>query len=275
MSTILENAPLFNRWRCLEGWGRYDASMIRTVGHTPTKAWHRFHIRRARWSWALAITLALGTGVLAVLGYFAQVTWPELLYALALTTYRLAVAYAIALAVGVGVALLVGWSRTVDFFFPIFDILQNLPSFALLPIFIYFFGFGNEMIILFSVTSIVWPILFAILTAIKSAHQDMSDAATIFGANGWRRVTSYLGPLSFPAILTGSIVGIAIGWEAVIGAEIIADSSGFGAFIKGAGASGISETTIAGIIAILLLVFVINRLVWAPLLAESTKHYAE
>lgn len=219
--------------------------------------------------------LLLATALLAGLGYFTHVDWAALGDALLRTLYRLAFAYGIALVVGAALALVVGWGPLIDFFFPLFDVLQNVPSFALIPLFIYFFGFTDLMIILFSVTSIVWPILFAVLTAIKSAHTDLNDAATVFGATGLRRIGAYLAPLSFPAIVTGSIVGIAIGWEAVIGAEIIADTSGFGAFIKSASASGITPATIAGTLAILVLVFVINRLVWAPLLAESTKRYAE
>lgn len=213
--------------------------------------------------------------LLTAFGYFGSTTWVVLGKAIGYTTYRIAIAYAIALVLGVSIALLVGWSPLGDFFFPIFDVLQNLPSFALIPLFIYFLGYTNLMIILFAVSSIVWPILFAVLTAIKSAHNDLNDAATIFGARGFRRIPYYLAPLSYPAILTGSIVGIAIGWEAVIGAEIITNIAGFGEFIKTVDVSGISQSAVAGMLAILVIVFVINRIVWAPLLAESAKRYAE
>lgn len=219
--------------------------------------------------------VVIATILLIVSGYFNSVSWPTLGAAVFNTTYRLALAYGIALVLGVSIALLVGWSPFADALFPIFDILQNIPSFALIPFFIYFFGLTDIMVILFAVSSIVWPILFAILTAIKSAHQDLSDAATIFGARGLRRIPFYLAPLSFPAMLTGSIVGIAIGWESVIGAEIIVNISGFGSFIKTAGTSGINQATIAGMLVILIIVFVVNRMVWAPLLAESAKRYAE
>lgn len=220
----------------------------------------------------VVVVVALFFGVS---GYFNTVSWPALLEAVLHTTYRLAIAYAIALILGVSIALLVGWSPFADLFFPVFDVLQNIPSFALIPLFIYFLGYTDVMIILFAVSSIVWPILFAILTAIRSAHKDLNDAATIFGAQGLRRIPFYLAPLSLPAILTGSIVGIAIGWESVIGAEIIASAGGFGAFIKNASATGVSEAAIAGMLAILVIVFVVNRVVWAPLLAESSKRYAE
>ena len=213
--------------------------------------------------------------LLAAAGYFGSVAWPTLGIAVIRTTYRLIAAYGIALAIGVSLALLVGWSPFSDALFPVFDILQNIPSFALIPFFIYFFGLTDQMVILFAVSSILWPILFAVLTAIKSAHRDLSDAATIFGARGLRRIPYYLAPLSVPAILTGSIVGIAIGWESIIGAEIIVNASGFGAFIKTASVSGIDQSSLAGMFVILIIVFVVNRLVWAPLLAESTRRYAE
>ncbi len=212
--------------------------------------------------------------VLAFSGYFSDVSWPVLFDAILRTTYRLALAYGIALLIGVVLGLIVGWSPFTDALFPVFDILQNVPSFALIPFFIYFLGFTDQMIVLFAVSSIVWPILFAVLTAIKNAHRDLDDAATVFGATGFKRIPFYFTPLSFPAILTGSIVGIAIGWEAIIGAEIIAHVAGFGAFATAAGATGVSKAAIAGMLAILVIVFVVNRLVWAPLLADSAKRYA-
>ncbi len=249
--------------------------MIGSTVHPQTRALHRSHARRYRYAWILMAVIIGISLIFVASGYFNGVIWSTLADAVLRTTYRIVVAYIIALALGVSLALIVGWSPFIDFFFPFFDILQNLPSFALFPLFIYFLGFTDQMIIFFAVSSIVWPILFAVLTAIKSAHNDLNDAATIFGAMGLKRITYYLAPLSFPAILTGSIVGIAIGWESVIGAEIIANASGFGAFIKNADASGISPTAIAGALGILVIVFIINRLVWAPLLAESSRRYAE
>ncbi len=249
--------------------------MIRSVTHPQAGPWHRIHLMRHRRALIL-MTIVIGIAVLfGISGYFSGVAWPTLLEAVLRTTYRLALAYGIALVLGVTIALLVGWSPFIDFFFPFFDILQNIPSFALFPLFIYFFGFTDQMIILFATSSIVWPILFAVLTAIKGAHKDLNDAATIFGATGFRRVSFYLAPLALPAVLTGSIVGIAIGWEAIIGAEIIANIAGFGAFIKNVDISGIDASAVAGALAILVIVFVINRLVWAPLLLESSRRYAE
>ncbi|MFH1178559.1 MAG: ABC transporter permease subunit [bacterium] len=249
--------------------------MIRSVAHPQNSAWHRAHLARHRRAWLIMIGIVGAAIFLVLFGYFGTVAWTTLGNAVLHTTYRLAFAYGFAFLLGVSIALIVGWSPFSDALFPVFDILQNIPSFALIPFFIYFFGYTDQMIILFAVSSILWPILFAVLAAIKNAHKDLNDAATIFGARGLRRIPFYLAPLSFPAILTGSIVGVAIGWESVIGAEIIANISGFGAFIKTASVSGINQAAIAGMFVILIIVFVINRMIWAPLLAESAKRYAE
>jgi len=249
--------------------------MIGSTIHPRTTALHIHHARRYARAWWLMAAVISAAVVLTVFGYFGPTTWVVLGKAIGYTTYRIAIAYAIAFVLGVTIALFVGWSPLGDFFFPIFDVLQNLPSFALIPLFIYFLGYTNLMIILFAVSSIIWPILFAVLTAIKSAHNDLNDAATIFGAKGFKRIPYYLAPLSYPAMLTGSIVGIAIGWEAVIGAEIITNIVGFGEFVKTVDVTGISQSAIAGMLAILVIVFIVNRLVWAPLLAESARRYAE
>ncbi len=249
--------------------------MVRSVTHSHSRQWHRIHLSQVRHGWPIVLGVGLMGAVLAALGYFGSVDWALLIQALAETTYRLVLAYFLALVLGIVLALLIGWSPFMDTLFTIFDVVQNIPSFALIPFFIYFFGFTDQMIILFAMTSIIWPILFAMLTAIKTAHTDLSDAARIFGATGFRRIRYYLAPVSIPAMLTGSIVGIAIGWEAVIGAEIIVHIAGFGSFIDDASRTGVTETTLAGLMAILILVFLINRLVWLPLLAQSSKRFSE
>lgn len=248
--------------------------MITNIERPRSSAWYRAHLARHRRALAITGGIIAATIILAAFGTFGSISWSALGIALVRTAYRLLAAYIIALVLGTTVALLVGWSPFVDAFFPVFDILQSFPAFALIPFFIYFFGFTDEMIILFAASSIVWPILSAVLTAIKNASRDQADTATLLGARGWKRVRSYLAPFAVPAILTGSVVGIAIGWESVIGAEIIANTSGFGAFIRTASVSGIDASALVGLLAILILVFVVNRLVWIPFLTESARHYA-
>ncbi len=192
---------------------------------------------------------------------------------LLLSVFRLFTAYSISLVAALFLSLLIGQSKLGDALLPVFDLLQNIPSFALIPLFIFFFGYTNLMVIIFAASSILWPILFYVLHALRTARSDWSDAATIFGAVGVKRDLHYFLPLAFSAVVTGSIVGFSIGWEAVIGVEIIGLSSGIGVFLNQT-LSGDRTGFALGIFLLLLVVFVLNRLVWMPLLRES-QLYAE
>ena len=235
---------------------------------------HGFRVYKKR----AHVLIAFGVIILPIvfillIGRVSQVSSAALAIGLGLSLYRLLVAYIISLVAAIILAVLLGHGKVGDFFVPVFDLLQNLPSFALIPIFVLAFGYTNQMAILFATSSILWPILFSILSAFRTAKSDLNEAATVFGAVGAKRVFNYLIPLSFPAIITGSIVGISIGWEAIIGIEIIGLSNGIGAFLNSA--AGVNKgTLIFGVVALLLLVFSINKLIWMPLLKKS-QNYAE
>lgn len=238
---------------------------------------HGFHsfrvFKRGIHVFVVFVILALPLIFIFLAGQISQISASTLLSDMGLSLFRLFLAYTISLVLGAGIAVLVGQSKLGDFFVPVFDVLQNLPSFALIPLFIILFGRTNKMAIIFAASSMLWPILFYVLNSLKTARTEFNEAATVFGATGAKRVFNYLIPLSFPAIITGSIVGISIGWEAVIGIEIISLSNGIGAFLNNAlGAS--HRTLFFGTIALLLVVFSINRLVWMPLI-KKTQLYGE
>lgn len=191
---------------------------------------------------------------------------------LILSFFRLAAAYFISLFLALVLAIALGRGKLSDFFVPVFDLLQNLPSFALIPVFVLALGRTNVMAVAFAASAMLWPILFYILTAMRTARVDLEEVAAIFGASGFKRVFYYLVPLSFSSIITGSIVGISIGWEAIIGIEIIGLYNGIGFFLNNAGDD--HQILTLGIVALLLVVFCINKLVWVPLLKKA-QLYAE
>jgi ABC-type nitrate/sulfonate/bicarbonate transport system permease component len=211
---------------------------------------------------------------LAILGGFTDINIAKLSSGIGISLYRLIIGYLISLTLGVGIAIFLEYAAISEFFMPVLDVLQNVPSFALIPVFAIAFGYTNTMAIIFAATSIIWPILFYVLSALTTARKELNEAATVFGAVGEKRIWNYLVPLSFPAIITGSIVGISIGWEAVIGIEIIGLSSGVGVFLSQASSAGDRNTLLLGIVAILLVVFAINKLIWTPLI-KKTHYYAE
>ena len=235
---------------------------------------HGLRIYRRRWHILYLFgILILPMVFIVIAGQVSHLSAIVLTTALIESLYRLAIAYGISLLCALVLAIFLGTGRAGNFFIPVFDLLQNLPSFALIPVFVLLFGYSDLMAIIFAATSIVWPILFSLVSALRMARMDLNEAATIFGARGWSRIAHYLLPLSFPALLTGSMVGISIGWEAIIGMEIIGNYRGIGTFLNNASASN-QTVLLLGIIALLLLVFSINKLIWTPLL-QKTYLYGE
>jgi ABC-type nitrate/sulfonate/bicarbonate transport system permease component len=232
---------------------------------------HGFHLTKKRkHKITTGLLLFIILIIVLTISISAGHSLPQLAEALALSLFRLVVAYLISLVVAVIIAVLISNNKIGDSLIPVFDLMQNLPSFALIPIFVLWLGYTNIMTIIFAATSILWPILFYMLHALKTVQRDEEDAAKIFGAKGLKKVLFFSLPVAFPSIVTGSIVGFSIGWEAIIGVEIIGLSTGIGPFLNvSSGTVGYDKTLILGISALLLVVFLINRLVWMPLLKKS------
>ncbi len=229
---------------------------------------HGFHLTRKRkHKVTTALFIIVILSIIIAIGLYSGNSFSILMSALFVSTFRLVIAYIISLVAATLIAVIINNNRIGDSLIPIFDLMQNLPSFALIPIFVLWFGYTNLMTIIFAATSILWPILFYMLHALKTANKDKEDAAKIFGATGLKRIIFFSLPIAFPAAVTGSIVGFSIGWEAIIGVEIIGLSSGIGPFINTV--SGNNKGMILGLSALLLLVFLINRFVWMPLLKKS------
>lgn len=233
---------------------------------------HGFKISKKNYSLAIfVLTLLVPVISLVIIGHISQIALNDIFLNILVSLLRLLGGYLISLVLAVALALLIDQSKLGEIAIPVFDLMQNLPSFALIPIFATIFGYTNFMAIVFAATSIIWPILFYVLNAIKTAPKDLNNASYIFGARGLKRALFYYLPLSFPAIITGSIVGFSIGWEAIIGMEIIGLNNGIGSLLN----NSISQSKpffALGLTALLVLVFIINRLVWMPLLKKAQNY---
>lgn len=192
----------------------------------------------------------------------------RLLWDLTVSCGRLFIAYAI--------AAVIGWLLAVSFYrgkraivaLPVLDVLQSFPTFAALPLAIAIWGPSNITTIVFLVLTIIWPIVFSMLSTLKMTKHEWHEVAQMSGLSGWTYVRRFLFPLTFPAFITGSIVGLGEGWEALVATEMIVGlQTGLGPFFERYAER--PTITTFGILGFLLLIFVVNKLVWIPLLEWS------
>ena len=219
----------------------------------PMRYSHSVKIYKKRWHLLLTfITIAAPFIYIFIFSEFTGVKTSQVFVDLGASFFRVAIAYLISVILAIPMAFFLGQGKTGDFFLPVFDVLQSFPSFALLPLLTVWFGIGNAVAIIFLVVTMIWPILFSALSAIRLGRKDLEEAAFVFGARGWKKMFVFTLPLSLPGLIIGSIVGIGEGWEAIVGAEIIGVTPGIGGFLNNASVQGDIPVLSFGIIALLL-----------------------
>ncbi len=189
---------------------------------------------------------------------------------------RVVISYIISVVLAILLTLFVTSSQKIEsIFLPLFDVLQSFPSFAMFPLLLVWLGRGSTVTIFILIISMLWPILFTLITAQKQTKQELVEVSHVFGATGFKYLRYVQIPLMFSAIITGSIVAWGEAWEAIIAAEIIASVPGVGSYLAEAGTAGRENVLIIGILLLMLLLFIMNKYVWLPLLNKSTKYQGE
>ncbi len=149
-----------------------------------------------------------------------------------------------------------------------FDVMQSMPTFTILPLAITFFGSSEILIIFFLVITIIWPIIFSIVSALKQAEKSWEEAVVMTRIRGFAYVRYYLLPLTAPGIVTGAIIGLGDGWEALIATELLLGVNlGLGPFFNQFSTN--PTMTLFGVLVFLSFIFTLNKFIWLPLLEKS------
>lgn len=233
------------------------------------RAYHHFSVNRSYKHLFVAFCFLLIPlfGLLvftAVTGISFQLT----VYDLLVSVWRLGVAFVIATVLAWVLVVVLIKGKTEVPTLALFDVMQSLPTFTILPIAVHFLGQSESTIILFLIITVIWPIIFSIVSSIKQVDQSWRDAVAMSGIKGFDYIRYYLFPVTTPGIVTGAIIGLGDGWEALIATEIILQTqTGLGAFFQGFSSN--SAETLLGVLVFLSVVFTINKLIWLPLLDKS------
>ncbi len=241
--------------------------MRRSNGHA------RMYVSKAHVAATLFFVFAPFAFVL-IFSKLAHIAAPILLVDIAISIIRLFFGYIIAALLGWGLAIAFYRGKRAIVALPIFDVLQSFPTFAALPLAIWLWGPSNTTVIIFLVLTIIWPIFFSVVSAMKLIKHEWEEAAQIMNLRGWNFFKLFLLPISIPSLVTGSIIGLGEGWEAIVATEIIVGmKSGLGNFFSSYSAN--TGVTTFGILGLLLLIFSVNKILWLPLLEKTHEKLAE
>lgn len=189
-------------------------------------------------------------GAWAVVTALVQITFggpllPALFESLKLLVIGFATATVLGFVLGVGIGRYKAVDRT---FSPYFSALYALPTVALVPLVLVWFGFGliGRVIVVF--LAAFFPILINVYTGVRDAPGDLIEVARSFGVRGelamLRRVVI---PSAVPFIMAGIRLGIGRGVVGMAVAEVYLRLGGIGTLIVEYGAVFATDRLMAAI----------------------------
>jgi len=184
-----------------------------------------------------------------------------LIQSIAATLKRVLIGFGLAAAIGVPLGLLMGWFRTLDAIVtPLFDALRFVAPIAWVPFAALWFGtgIGGPVLIIFS--GAFPPCVINAYRGAKFVEPRFIEAAQTLGASHWRMITEVLLPASVPSIVAGLRISAGLGWQSLVGAELIVASSGIGYLLVKGQANISTSTVMSGMIAIGIVGFAIDAL---------------
>lgn len=145
-----------------------------------------------------------------------------ILPAIANTLESLILGMLLGVAAGLILALLASVSKIGDDFVGMLVAVFNpLPSVAILPLALIWFGLSNTAIVFVTALAAMWPIVLNAdmgFRTINLTHRRVSDN---LGLSAVRRIFNVLLPASLPYLLSGLKLSWAFGWRTVVAAELV------------------------------------------------------
>jgi NitT/TauT family transport system permease protein len=154
------------------------------------------------------------------------------------SAYQFAIGYLAAVIVGVVVGMLVGWYRNVaSATQPLISALYSTPRIALIPLFVVWFGVGNDSKIVIVFIEAVFQILLSVVAGVRATDEQLLAVARSFGASEWQIFTTVVLPGAVPFLISGLRLAVGTGIVGMVVGEMLAGTAGIGYVIQNAGAT--------------------------------------
>ncbi|MHB8062395.1 MAG: ABC transporter permease [Ruminiclostridium sp.] len=114
----------------------------------------------------------------------------------------------------------------------IFGVLRPIPMIGLVPLFILWFGIGEESKIVLIAVGTFWSVLLNTEHGIQNVDYKFLEVARILEKNKLTTLIKIVFPASIPSIFTGLRLGLSAAWRCLVAAEMLASTKGVGYMIS-------------------------------------------
>lgn len=117
---------------------------------------------------------------------------------------------------------------------PFFRMCEKLNPFAIIPIFMIFFGIGTAEKVAVVFWATFWPLLFNTIAGAKAVDYQLVRAAKSMGASNNELFLKVILPYALPNIFTGVEIAAQLSFFMIIASEVIGASTGLGWYYQAA-----------------------------------------
>jgi len=152
-----------------------------------------------------------------------------------------------------------------------------LPSIALLPLALIWFGLGNGSLVFVLIHSVLWAVALNTHSGFRSVSNTLRMVGRNYGLNGLAYVGKILIPAAFPSILTGLKIGWAFAWRTLIAAELVfgvsSGSGGLGWFIYENKNQLEIPNVFAGLFTVILIGLIVENFIFRTIEMRTVKKW--
>lgn len=193
--------------------------------------------------------------------FSSQLASGQLINDILISFIRVAQGYLIAVILGINLGVLMGINNNINsFFYLTLTSIRQIPMLAWIPLIVLWFGIGETSKIIVIVLAAFFPILINTISGIKSTDFKLIEVGKMYNLSKFKLFTKIYLPSAIPSIFVGLKLGLGISWMAVVGAEIIAATSGIGYRINDARSLMQPEVVFVGMIVIAIIGLIMEQI---------------
>ncbi|MGG1944210.1 taurine ABC transporter permease TauC [Trinickia sp. NRRL B-1857] len=172
---------------------------------------------------------------------------------------RILAAFGGALVTAIPCGVLIGRSRMArGVLDPLIEFYRPIPPLAYLPLIVIWFGIGEFAKALLIYLAIFAPIAISTANGVRNVDVAKLRAAQALGASGAQLIRHVVLPHALPDVLSGTRIGLGVGWSTLVAAELIAATRGLGFMVQSASQYLATDVVLVGILVIAVIAFVLE-----------------
>lgn len=152
-----------------------------------------------------------------------------------------------------------------------------LPSIALLPLALIWFGLGNGSIIFVLIHAVLWTVALNMHAGLRAVSPTLRMVGLNYGLSKPGYLIRILLPAAFPSILTGLKIGWAFAWRTLIAAELVfgvsSGSGGIGWYIFEQKNQLLIPNVFAGLLTVILFGLAVENLIFKTIESLTVRRW--